>query len=349
MKTLDWKNGVLEILDQRQLPHQESIIKCHNMLDVADAIKVLAVRGAPAIGVAAGYGMVIAYREYLQINNRAPSPNEYDEFTEELAEARPTAVNLQWAVERMKKLYEQLYNKNTDEKAILTILLEQAQKIEMEDVRLTEAISRNGAALFDNSVAVLTHCNAGSLATVGQGTALGIIRNLHNEKKLNHVYIDETRPLLQGARLTTYEMLEEKIPATLICDNMAAMVMSQGKVDAVIVGADRIAANGDTANKIGTYGLAIIAAYHEIPFYIAAPSTTFDFTIETGDEIIIEERDAEEIRSLGSTKTAPDNIPVYNPAFDVTPAELITGIVTEKGVLVPPYKESIKMLEKKVK
>lgn len=349
MTPLMWQDNKLILLDQRKLPAVEDRIICSRMKEVIYAISVLAVRGAPAIGVAAAYGMVLAWKEWYTEQGRLPKPDEYQKYTSALASARPTAVNLQFAVSRMQSKYTEIYVKELGYDGLYEALLAEAKAIHQEDIQLNAAIAKHGANLFDHPVRVLTHCNAGALATTGVGTALGVVRELWRRKQLLHVYMDETRPLLQGSRLTAYEMVKEGIPATLICDNMAAAVMRHFHVDAIIVGADRIVNNGDTANKIGTYGLAVLAKYHEIPFYIAAPSTTFDFSLSSGDEIHIEEREGDEVRFIGNYQSAPRDVQVYNPAFDVTPGQLITGIITEKGVLKPPFPQSISKFQRSVK
>ncbi|MCI5836906.1 MAG: S-methyl-5-thioribose-1-phosphate isomerase [Veillonellaceae bacterium] len=342
MKPLRWEHGALILLDQRRLPAEEVYLTCRTAAAVARAIATLAVRGAPAIGVAAAYGTVLA----AQASERVPTPAELHAATRGLYDSRPTAVNLHWAIERQWKVYAAAHA--ADPSTAVARLLAEAQAIEREDIALNDAIARHGAALFTAPVTILTHCNAGALATAGVGTALGVVRELHSRKLLRQVYMDETRPLLQGSRLTATEMLSEGIPCMLLCDNMAAAAMHGKEIDAVVVGADRIAANGDTANKIGTYGLAILAAYHRIPFYVAAPSSTFDFTLPTGESIVIEERAADEVRKIGAVYTAPAAVPVWNPAFDVTPANLIAGIITETGVLLPPFAESIAAFQRKV-
>ncbi len=343
-KPIEWQGETLILLDQRALPLREEYLHCRHSREVREAISVLAVRGAPAIGVAAAYGMVLLFDE---LSGKSPVAHaEYAQAAEYLVAARPTAVNLQWAVAKMLDVYRDLPHRDVAEDR--NLLVRAAQGIERDDQNLNERIGTYGASLFDTPQRVLTHCNAGALATAGIGTALGVVRKMQEAGHLAHVYMDETRPLLQGSRLTAYEMCREGIPCTLICDNMAATVMAQQRVDVVIVGADRIALNGDTANKIGTYGLAILAKYHQIPFYIAAPSTTFDFTLQQGSDIIIEERAPEEVRQIGTQAIAPPDVAVYNPAFDVTPGELVTGIITEEGVLYPPFYDNILEFKKKV-
>lgn len=343
LKSLSWGKEGLIILDQTKLPETIAYKLCTHYEEVADAIKVLAVRGAPAIGVAAAYAVVLAFREYSGNGQNTASAENFKRACEFIRQARPTAVNLSWAVDQMLEVYGNSVPENRAQ-----LLLEKAQAIEEEDIRTCRAIGTHGADLFQGrrNLRILTHCNTGALATAGIGTAFGVIQTLFERGQVDCVYADETRPLLQGSRLTASELMAGGIPCRLIADDMAASVMRDKKIDAVIVGADRIAANGDTANKIGTYGLAVMAAYHKIPFYIAAPFSTFDFTISTGKEIPIEERNPEEVRRIGSTYIAPKDVPVYNPAFDVTPATLIHGIITERGVLTPPYSISIASYER---
>ena len=348
LQPLVWNDPILTLLDQRALPAEVKQIDCTCMEDVREAIATLAVRGAPLIGVAAAYAMVLAWREVADRKATEDLPNQWKTKADNLTAARPTAVNLAWAVRQMYETALTALSQGADTEAVDAKLVAQARRIEREDVMLNERIGANGAELFSRPVGILTHCNAGALATAGIGTALGVVRKLHAARRLRHVFMDETRPLLQGARLTATELRAERIPCTLICDNMAADVLRSGKVDAVIVGADRICANGDTANKIGTYGLAIPAAYHHIPFYIAAPFSTFDFTLANGEDIIIEQRGDDEVRYCGTSQIAPTDVAVYNPAFDVTPADLITGIITERGVLKAPFIDSIARFQKEV-
>lgn len=337
MKHIEWKNHCLYLLDQRFLPSETVIVTCESVDDVCEAIRTLAVRGAPAIGIAAAYGMVIAAESYRFDSGDFDSYDSYMERNyQALAATRPTAVNLFWALEEMKTSWQKCSPESAPE-----ILLKKAKEIEADDVARCHALSCHGAELIPPHGRILTHCNAGALATGGYGTALGILRKGFEQGKVDMVYADETRPLLQGARLTAYELMTEHIPVTLITDNMAAYMMQQGNIDIVITGADRIAANGDAANKIGTYGLAVLARYHNIPFYIAAPLSTFDLTISFGSDIIIEERDGNEVRSFQGCYSAPRDVPVKNPAFDVTPHDLITGIITEKGVICGDFKKGI--------
>jgi len=306
------------MLDQRVLPNQEVWLQLKTYESVVDAIKTMAVRGAPAIGVAAGYAMALAAKHGA---NR-------EQAASELAASRPTAVNLFWALDRICGLPTWEFAR----------VLAEAAAIESEDLEMNRAIGRNGADLIDLNANILTICNTGALATAGHGTALGVIRTAHSDGKGIHVYTCETRPRQQGLRLTAYELLDEGIPFHSIADGVAASLMKAGKIDCVIAGADRIAANGDTANKIGTYALAVQAKYHHLPFYIAAPSSTLDTSLATGDLIPIEERDSEELTHIERAQVAPTGTPVYNPAFDVTPGELISAIVTEQGVFRGPYR-----------
>ncbi len=336
VETIRWVGGVgghIELIDQTLLPVEFKYIECRTTEQVWEAIKVLRVRGAPAIGIAAAMGLVLGVQD--------STAQSFDEFLQDLREAkellqksRPTAVNLFWALERMERTA--LENSDLPLGELKARLLREALAILEEDRQSCRAIGRHGAALLRDGDTVLTHCNAGGLATADYGTALAVLFAAKEAGKSISVFADETRPLLQGARLTTWELLQAGIPTTLICDSMAAAVMREGRVDAVIVGADRIAANGDVANKIGTYGLSVQARHHGVPFYVAAPASTFDLRLEDGSRIPIEERDPEEIRRWGGRQIAPDGIEVYNPAFDVTPAANITAIITERGLIEEP-------------
>ncbi|MGL4941634.1 MAG: S-methyl-5-thioribose-1-phosphate isomerase [Thermoguttaceae bacterium] len=325
----------LRLIDQTLLPLTLTEIVCCDVEMVWEAIKVLRVRGAPAIGIAAAYGVCLGMVPLFVYGTPTEAVffTRLDEVTQYLASSRPTAVNLFWAIDRMKRCAESLRGSSPD--VILTALEREAVAIHNEDRATCRAIGECGAALIKDGDSFLTHCNAGGLATSELGTALAAFFVAHEQGKRIHVYADETRPLLQGARLTAWELQQAGIDVTIICDSMAAMLMRQGKITGCIVGADRIAANGDTANKIGTYSVAVSAQYHKIPFYVAAPFSTFDLTLADGSGIPIEERDAAEIRCGFGKQTAPDNVAIYNPAFDVTPAELITGIVTERGLIRP--------------
>ncbi|MCA9177454.1 MAG: S-methyl-5-thioribose-1-phosphate isomerase, partial [Planctomycetales bacterium] len=324
------------LIDQTKLPLELIELACADVETVWEAIKMLRVRGAPAIGIAAGYGVVTALRD----GDVAARKAAVEASADRLAESRPTAVNLFWALDRMRAASRAW--EGADGRAFATAMLAEAKAIHDEDRQLCHAIGRHGAELLADGAGVLTHCNAGGLATAEYGTALSVFFTAQDQGKQLHVYVDETRPLLQGARLTAWELSQRQLPATLICDSMAAQVMREGRVQAVITGADRIAANGDSANKIGTYSLAVLARAHGIPFYIAAPSSTFDLSLPTGDGIPIEERDAREITHGFGRQTAPDGVQVYNPAFDVTPAEYITALITEHGVIQPVTTDNIR-------
>jgi len=335
-ETIRWKNGKVELIDQRALPGRVRYVKCATARDIYTAIKNMTVRGAPAIGVAGAYGI------YLGVAGSAAKSygsfsRQIDKTVKFLDSARPTARNLLWALERMRGVAEA--NRHRPLSGIKKILLAEAHAIRKEDIRMCRSIGRHGRDLIKNGSNVLTHCNAGGLATAGYGTALGVIFSSKN--KIKRVFVDETRPVLQGARLTAWELTEAGVPAVLICDNMAASLMAKKEIDAVVVGADRIAANGDTANKIGTYGLAVLAAYHGVPFYVAAPASTFDLATASGRGIPIEERSPEEVRTVGQSRITVKDMPVKNPAFDVTPAKLITAIITERGVIKRPDKRNI--------
>lgn len=341
LDTLHWVGGVdghLRLIDQTLLPVEFVEIDCRDIQSVWEAIKILRVRGAPAIGIAAAYGVCIGIQNFAG-DNESAFFKRLHETAEYLATSRPTAVNLFWALKRMKEKAESLRGRPTVEIAV--DLLDEARAIHEEDRQMCRAIGRHGAALLADGQGVLTHCNAGGLATSDYGTALAVFFAAVESGKTLHVYADETRPLLQGARLTAWELQQRGIDVTLICDSMAAQVMREGSVQAVVTGADRIAANGDSANKIGTYSVAVLAKAHKIPFYIAAPTSTFDLSIATGAQIPIEQRDPREITHAFGRQTAPDGIQVYNPAFDVTPAKLITAIICDRGVIRPVTKKNI--------
>ena len=338
VSTIEWANGRIRMIDQTLLPTEFKQIYCDDIASVWEAIKALRVRGAPAIGIAAALGAVLGTWDSTATTYDAFAA-ELKSATDYLATSRPTAVNLFWALERINRTAAE--NSHLDIPAIKARLLAEAQEIIEEDKAMCRAIGQHGMALLNENDTILTHCNAGGLATSDYGTALAVMFSAHEAGKNIHVFADETRPLLQGARLTTWELMQAGIDVTLICDNMAAQVMKEGKIQCVIVGADRIAANGDTANKIGTYNVAILAEAHGIPFYVAAPTSTLDFALKTGDEIPIEQRAAEEITEGFGKMTAPEGVKVYSPAFDVTPAALVTAIITEKGVARPPYTESL--------
>lgn len=327
--TLKWDGGALYLLDQRALPLETKYRVCRDYREVAASIEDMTVRGAPAIGVAAAYGLALAENE-----------DEFPEAAEMLAATRPTAVNLFWAIKRMKEFRAA----HAEAKNLPALLAREAAKIHEEDIEINKSIGRFGAALLPDECAALTHCNAGALATAGYGTALGIFRAAAEAGKKLKIYADETRPRLQGASLTAYELMADGFDVTVITDSTAAFLMSREKIDAVITGADRVAANGDAANKIGTYGLAIAAKHHGVPFYIASPLSTFDTNCRCGADIPIEERAADEVRKIGDKWLTPPDANVWNPAFDVTPSELIAGIITECGVIRAPYKENIEKI-----
>lgn len=343
MKALAWQGDHLLILNQTKLPFEEQYREVRSYTEVAETIKNMEIRGAPAIGAAAAYGYALGALEYE--GEAEGLPEHMDKVKTVLAATRPTAVNLFWALRKMEDKYRELQNQ--DLAKIRQVLIEEANLIAEDDRRMNRLIGEYGNTLVPENANILTHCNTGTLATVEYGTALGIIRAAQEKGKKIHVYAGETRPFLQGARLTTWELLQEGIPHTLITDSMAGYLMQQGKIDLVIVGADRIAANGDTANKIGTYSLAVLAAAHEIPFYIAAPTSTIDLKIAGGEDIPVEERDGREVRMIMGVKVVPDEVQVYNPAFDITPARYISGIITEKGIITSPYSVNlVKMLVK---
>ena len=338
METMRWTGSALELLDQTKLPHTVEYVSCRSYEDVAEAIKTMQVRGAPAIGAAAAYGLAMGAL-HLKEGEKLAFLAAIDHIAAVLAATRPTAVNLFWAINRMKDLVKA--NKELEVKDLVRVMTEEADKIFTEDVEMNRRIGRYGNELVPTGANILTHCNAGALATAGYGTALGVIRAAHDAGKNIHVYADETRPLLQGARLTAWELMQDNIPVTLITDNMAGYLMRKGKIDLAVVGADRITANGDVANKIGTYTVAVLAKENNIPFYVAAPASTIDLSLSTGDDIIIEERDHREVVEVFGQGVAPVGVKVLNPAFDVTPNNLIKGIITDRGVIYPPYKESL--------
>lgn len=342
---MQWDGTCLTLLNQTMLPNKIEYICCNDYRVVADAIRRLEVRGAPAIGAAAAFAFVLGAREAAQDTERF-----WDtvlNMVHELKMTRPTAVNLFWALERMLNLVQHNKQQGRGVEEILGLLEREAAAIFDEDKKINIEISKNGAELFakDHSVAVLTHCNAGALATAAQGTALGVIREAWADGRISRVFADETRPLLQGARLTAWELTQDGIPVTIITDSMAGWVMKKGLVQAVIVGADRITLNGDVANKIGTYSVAVLAKEHGIPFYVAAPTTTFDFSMKCGDDIPIEERDASEVTRFAGNCIAPDGVDVFNPAFDVTPNRLVSAIITEFGVIRAPFDVAITKLK----
>jgi len=342
MQPIKWEKGRLLLIDQTRLPHREEWIACTSYREVAAAIKAMQVRGAPAIGLAAAFGLVLGAREYVHLPGQ-DYQKRLQEIAAELAATRPTAVNLFWALEKLMRVAEEMAEQ--DPFSIAGKLEKAAEDMLAEDLAINRQIGAYGRQLFHFPARVLTHCNAGALATAGYGTALGVIRAAHGAGKVKQVYACETRPLLQGARLTAWELLAENIPVTLITDNMAGYLLQQKMVDLVIVGADRIARNGDVANKIGTYSLAVLARENGVPFYVAAPLSTFDYRIATGREIPIEERDPREVTCIMGQSIAPAGVAVFNPAFDITPAQYISAIITEDGILRPPYRERIAALK----
>jgi len=341
LATIEWRNGKVRLIDQTRLPLKLSYVECSDCKSLWRAIKKLQVRGAPAIGAVASLGVVLGMRN-SRARNFQRFMKELDSVIHYIGSARPTAVNLFWALGRMK--VTALKNSNKPVNKIKQLLLKEALLVIKEDKLVCRKMAGFGSRLIKNGDRILTHCNAGSLATVDYGTALGVFYMAKKLGKRFVVYADETRPLLQGARLTAWELMKRKIDTTVICDNMAASLMSQGKIDKIFVGADRVAANGDAANKIGTYNLAVLARYHKVPFYIVAPVSSFDFCIKSGKEIPIEQRDPNEVAVIGGKRMAPKGVKVYNPAFDVTPGGLITAIVTEKGIFHKPYRESLRKL-----
>ena len=336
----DRATGRLLMLDQRLLPTEEVWLKMHSAEDVARGIREMVIRGAPAIGIAAAFGMAMGMRAFEGPLHERPA--EFSRLHTLLASTRPTAVNLFWALERCARVAERL--RDADNASLTDALFNEADQIFQDDRDNNLRLGNYGAALFEGPTRILTHCNTGALATGGYGTALGVIRALHAADKLDHVWIDETRPYLQGARLTAWECVKEGIDATLITDSMAAHFMKLGQVDAVILGTDRIARNGDVANKIGTYGLAVLCKHHNIPFYVATPLSTIDLNTASGDDIEIEQRDPTEVTHIGGRQMAPEGVGVAHPAFDVTPAELVTAIITEAGVVYPPYTDTLPTL-----
>jgi methylthioribose-1-phosphate isomerase len=338
IETIQWTADGVVMIDQTVLPREARFVVCRSYREVADAIKTMVIRGAPAIGVAAAMGVALGA---LEADGSALDA-QFREICDTLAATRPTAVNLFWAIDRMKRLYESLRGRPIEE--IRARLVEEAQRIKQEDIETNLAIGRHGAPLVPDGKTVLTHCNAGALATAGYGTALGVIRAAVAAGKKVDVFADETRPFLQGARLTAWELQQDGIPTSLITDNMAGHFLKSGMIGCVIVGADRIAANGDVANKIGTYGLAVLAHENGVPFYVAAPVSTLDLSLPSGDQIPIEERPASEVTHVFGTPVAPEGIAVRNPAFDVTPSRYVTAIITERGVARPPYTQSLRDL-----
>jgi methylthioribose-1-phosphate isomerase len=338
IKTLEWTAAGVRFIDQTKLPTEEVYVTCKDYKEVANAIRTMIVRGAPAIGVAAAMGVAIGARR-SKATTLTELERQLDVVCNAIAETRPTAVNLFWAIRRMREKFDEL--RSLPVERIKTELVAEAQRMHVEDIAANEAMGQHGAVLLPNSGGILTHCNAGALATAGYGTALGVIRAAVESGKKLHVFADETRPFLQGSRLTAWELMKDGIPTTVIADNMAGAMMRQGKIGAVVVGADRIAANGDVANKIGTYTVAVLAKEHGIPFYVAAPTSTVDLNTPDGSKIPIEQRASTEVTHLAGKQIAPDAVRVENPAFDVTPSKYVAAIITERGVARAPYEESL--------
>ncbi len=341
INTLEWTPEGVRFIDQTRLPLEEVYVTCRNYQEVGKAIQEMVVRGAPAIGVAAAMGIALGIQQ-SNAKDKQSLRADFDQMAKTMAATRPTAVNLFWAIRRMQEKFESVAGQGIDQ--IRNNLIQEAQQMYLEDIAANQAMGRYGATLMPSSGGVLTHCNAGALATCGYGTALGVIRAAVESGKKIHVFADETRPFLQGARLTAWELIKDGIQTTVIADNMAGAMMKQGKIKAVVVGADRIAANGDVANKIGTYTVAVLAREHAIPFYVAAPWSTIDLNTATGEQIPIEQRSPKEVTHHGGKQMAPDGALVENPAFDVTPAAYVTAIVTERGIARAPYWESLKEL-----
>jgi methylthioribose-1-phosphate isomerase len=339
MKTIEWKEGKVNLINQRELPLKYEIMNCSTYQEVAEAIKKMKIRGAPAIGVAAAFGIALA-----AFSSKAGTIGEFIQDMEKakncLILTRPTAVNLFWALERMINLI--YIKKDVDLFMLKDMILQEAKNIAREDIKINKTMGKYGSSLIKDGDTILTHCNTGALATVDYGTALGVIRTAFREGKKLHVYVDETRPALQGARLTAWELIHEKIPFTLITDNMAGFLMYQKKINLIIVGADRIARNGDVVNKIGTYSLSVLARENKIPFYVAAPISTIDISLKSGEEIPIEVRDSKEVTHILGKQIAPTGTKVFNPAFDLTPNGYIEAIITEKGIIRKPFEENIK-------
>jgi methylthioribose-1-phosphate isomerase len=338
IQTLEWTKSGVVFIDQTKLPTEEVYVTCTTHQQVADAIRNMVVRGAPAIGVAAAMGVALGVKN-SKAENGADLKKDFDQICETIRQTRPTAVNLFWAIRRMTEKFESLRIRPVPQ--IQQALVEESQRMHAEDIAANQAMGRHGASLMPSSGGVLTHCNAGALATAGYGTALGVIRAAVEAGKKIHVYADETRPFLQGSRLTAWELMKDGIPTTVISDNMAGVMMQQGKIGAIVVGADRIAANGDVANKVGTYTVAVLAKEHGIPFYVAAPISTVDLATPDGSKIPIEQRNQREVTHIAGKQVVPDGVEVENPAFDVTPAKYVTAIITERGIAHAPYEESL--------
>jgi len=341
--TLKWKGDAVSFIDQRLLPNQEVYVECEDYEAVARAIETMVVRGAPAIGVAAAYGIALGVLKF-RTRDIKELKEHFDHVALVMAKTRPTAVNLFWAIDRMKKKFYSLCESAKDVTTVTKGIVDEAKSIYNEDVETNRMIGKNGCAIIKDGMNILTHCNAGTLATADYGTALAVVRAAVSEGKKIHVYSDETRPFLQGARLTMWELMKDNIDCTLISDNMSGHLMSKGKIDLIVVGADRIAANGDSANKIGTYSVAVLAKHHGIPMYFAAPLSTIDVNCPDGSKIPIEERSIDEVRKVNGIFICPQNAKAFNPSFDVTPNELITGIITDKGIIRPPFTDGIRTL-----
>jgi methylthioribose-1-phosphate isomerase len=345
INTLEWTDQGVRFIDQTKLPTEEVYVTCTTYQEVADVIRNMVVRGAPAIGVSAAMGIALGVKN-SKADNVASLKKDFDQICEVIGATRPTAVNLFWAIRRMQDKFESLRVRPLGQ--IKESLIEEARRMHAEDIAANQAMGRHGATLMPSAGGVLTHCNAGALATAGYGTALGVIRAAVEQGKKIHVYADETRPFLQGSRLTAWELMKDGIPTTVISDNMAGAMMKQGKIGAIVVGADRIAANGDVANKIGTYTVAVLAKEHGIPFYVAAPISTVDLATSDGAGIPIEQRSAKEVTHIAGKQMVPDGVGVENPAFDVTPAKYVAAIITERGIAKAPYEESLKRLAEDV-
>ena len=341
IQTLEWTDKGVRFIDQTKLPTEETYVTCTTHEQVADVIRTMVVRGAPAIGVSAAMGIALGAKN-SKAANVGEFKREFDQICDVIGKTRPTAVNLFWAIRRMQKKFDILHTLSVAE--IKQALIEESQRIHAEDIAANQAMGRHGATLMPNEGGVLTHCNAGALATAGYGTALGVIRAAVEQGKKIHVYADETRPFLQGSRLTAWELMKDGIPTTVISDNMAGAMMKQGKIGAIVVGADRVAANGDVANKIGTYTIAILAKEHGIPFYVAAPISTVDLATLDGSKIPIEQRNAREVTHIAGRQMVPNGVSIENPAFDVTPAKYVTAIITERGIARAPYEQSLRGL-----
>jgi methylthioribose-1-phosphate isomerase len=344
IQSLEWTDQGVRFIDQTKLPTEEVYVTCTTHEQVADVIRTMVVRGAPAIGVAAGMGIALGVQN-SNAETVADLKQDFDQICDLIGKTRPTAVNLFWAIGRMRDKFDRSRVRPIAQ--IKQELIEESKRMHAEDIAANQAMGRHGATLMPSEGGVLTHCNAGALATAGYGTALGVIRAAVEQGKKIHVYADETRPFLQGSRLTAWELMKDSIPTTVISDNMAGAMMKQGKIAAIVVGADRIAANGDVANKIGTYTVAVLAKENRIPFYVAAPMSTVDLDCPDGGQIPIEQRDAKEVTHIAGKQMVPDGVSIENPAFDVTPAKYVTAIITERGIAREPYQESLRGLAQK--